>query len=67
MRRVKITSADFTNANLRNVDWADIETKEIQIYKGHKESVYSVAFSPSGEFLASGNMKMEIRLLRQHS
>lgn len=56
MRRVKLTSATFTNANLRNIDWADIETKEVQLYKGHSETVNSIAFSPSGELLASGRI-----------
>lgn len=29
MRRVKLTSADFTESNLMNVDWQEMVTKEI--------------------------------------
>lgn len=35
MKRVKLTSADFTESNLNNIDWEDVEAKEVQQYLGH--------------------------------
>lgn len=55
MRRVKITSADFAESNLKNIDWKEMEVREVQIYKGYTSTVNSVSFSSSGDYLASGS------------
>lgn len=55
MRRVNIISADFTEANLRNIDWAEMETEQILMLVGHTKKINSIAISPSDELLASGN------------
>jgi WD40 repeat protein/serine/threonine protein kinase len=40
----------------------DAETNEIRELRGHTESVWCVAFSPSGKRLASGGMDKEVRI-----
>lgn len=66
MTRVKIASADFTEANLRDIDWQEIQAKEVQIHKGHTDPMWSIAFSPSGFVVATGRKYSKIRLVRQY-
>lgn len=47
MRRVRIDSANFTQANLKGIDWQEMDTAEVQLYKGHTSFVTSVACSSS--------------------
>lgn len=60
MKRVNISSTDFTKANLKSIDWEYMETKEVQIYKGHTYDIFSVAISPSCKILSSSNVMIDI-------
>lgn len=53
LKRVKITSADFTESNLTNINWTDMHAAEVQIYTGYGSAILSVAFSCTGDRLAT--------------
>lgn len=68
MRRVNITSANFTVANLLNINWRDMDAMEVQIYEGHTDYVLCIAISPSGEIIASsinGQFRRFLRLIHK--
>lgn len=54
MKRVNLSSADFTESNLNNIDWRDIETKEVWISHKQNNPIWSVAFLPHSVVVASG-------------
>lgn len=54
MRRVRVTECDFTNANLSDIVWNEMETNSTHLFKGHSDDVNSVVFLNSGEYFISG-------------
>ena len=56
-----VMGADFTRANLRNVNFANANLSE-SLFTNTFDSALSVAFSPDGQFLATGHDNGEVSL-----
>ncbi|NEP13838.1 MAG: NACHT domain-containing protein [Symploca sp. SIO2C1] len=63
LSRAVIKGADFSNASLCNVNFAEANLADC-VFTQTFGTVYSVAFSPNGKFLATGHVLGEICLWR---